>query len=361
MPKKRYQYRLSIGYSVEGKRQYRVFSSYKSERDARKKALEWQKQQAIAEATGTVQAEDYIAFAPWARRWLEVYKKPHVSANTYALTYKNTVEKHIIPYFGKADLRAIRTSDVQAFYVSKQNELSGSMMDKCRMCLVSIFDAAIEEQLLFRNPAKSKTVTCSSAKAPAAKRVYTDAQVAQICAVPDVDPILPVLLQTGLRRGELCGLMWSDFDAAARTLAVNRSIATAPDGSFEVRPPKWNSYRTIPLPDTLVELLAAQPRCGLYIFPHRAGEPYRPDTMAHRITGALRRALPPGVEILTPHELRHTFGTSLYRRGVDIYAIQKVMGHKDIRVTTQTYVHAETDALRRSLHLDVPAAAAQKG
>ena len=63
------------------------------------------------------------------------------------------------------------------------------------------------------------------------------------------------------------------------------------------------------------------------------------------------KALPEGMERLTFHELRHTFGTDLRRRGVDIYTIQKVMGHKSIDVTTETYVHNEVGALKKGMKL----------
>ena len=57
----------------------------------------------------------------------------------------------------------------------------------------------------------------------------------------------------------------------------------------------------------------------------------------------------PDVPELTAHELRHTYGTMLRRRGVDIYTIQKLLGHKDIKVTTETYVHNEIETLKKAL------------
>ena len=59
----------------------------------------------------------------------------------------------------------------------------------------------------------------------------------------------------------------------------------------------------------------------------------------------------PDIPSLTAHELRHTYGTQLRRKGVDIYTIQKVLGHKDINVTSEIYVHNELEALRKALNL----------
>lgn len=59
-----------------------------------------------------------------------------------------------------------------------------------------------------------------------------------------------------------------------------------------------------------------------------------------------------GIPILTPHELRHTYGTLLRENGVDIYTIQKVMGHSDISVTADIYVHNDINVLRKQMKLD---------
>lgn len=59
----------------------------------------------------------------------------------------------------------------------------------------------------------------------------------------------------------------------------------------------------------------------------------------------------PEIPVLSAHELRHSYGTRLRRKGVDIYTIQKVMGHKDINITAQTYVHSEIDTLKKALGL----------
>lgn len=60
----------------------------------------------------------------------------------------------------------------------------------------------------------------------------------------------------------------------------------------------------------------------------------------------------PDIPILSAHELRHAFGTMMHRQGVDIFTIQKIMGHKDIKMTTKIYVRDEVDTLRKDMKLD---------
>ena len=65
------------------------------------------------------------------------------------------------------------------------------------------------------------------------------------------------------------------------------------------------------------------------------------------MTGVHKRH--PDIPVLTSHEMRHTYGTSLRRNGVDIYTIQKILGHKDIQVTAEIYVHNELEELRAAV------------
>lgn len=120
-----------------------------------------------------------------------------------------------------------------------------------------------------------------------------------------------------------------------------------------MRPPKWNSYRTNPLSDLAVstfnELKSGAPE-DAYIFPLASGSPQSPNTWSQKLQRFMEAAAADvNVQKLTAHELRHTYGTKLRRDGVDIYTIQKVMGHKDIKMTSEIYVHNELDVLRKAL------------
>ena len=116
-------------------------------------------------------------------------------------------------------------------------------------------------------------------------------------------------------------------------------------------PPKWNSFRTLPLSDEALQVIRAQPHDSLYIFPNEHGRPHSPYSWSQKLGRFMRglHAAHPEVPTLTAHELRHTYGTYLRRHGVDIYTIQKLLGHKDIQITTEVYVHNEIDQLRSAL------------
>lgn len=343
-----FEYKATIGKNLDGTPIRKSFYSTISKAEAKKKADDYKAEKRASELVGISFTGGTTAFADWANKWLEIYKKPTVDENTYALTYLNAVNNHLIPYFGQADLKTIQAADIQAFYTLKKKS-SQSLLSKLRLCLVGIFDAAIENDLCYKNPARSKTVQTKSERPKNEKRVYQPKEISQVYSHLNLKEAL-LALDTGARIGEICGFMWTDYNEKDKVLEVNRSIADKPGGGIKINPPKWDSYRPIPLNERACTLLDSIPRTSIYIFPNPKGEPQSPHSLRRKLSYRMK-ALPEGMERLTFHELRHTFGTDLRRRGVDIYTIQKVMGHKSIDVTTETYVHNEVGALKKGMKL----------
>ena len=343
-----YEYKATIGKDFMGKPIRKSFYSPKSVEDAKAKAQAYIIEQEVADRTGETFIQKEYTFAQWAEKWLEVYKKPTVSENTFRLTYKNSVEKHLNPFFGAAALTDIRSADVQKFFNQKQKSLSESMLDKLHMTLYGIFETAIDNDLCYKNPVKG--IKYVSNKGKNEKHVYSDEEIKTAKEFfKDSFPEAYVMLETGLRRGEICGLMWTDIDTKNLTLSVNRSIADKIGGGVEVRPPKWDSYRTIPITVELANVLNSLQKTGLYVFMSNSKQITSPSYITHVLKRYMKQLhdktdLPE----LTAHELRHTRGTELRRKGVDIYTIQKLMGHKDINVTANIYVHDDVETTRKA-------------
>ena len=343
-----FECKITIGKNLDGSLQRKSFYSSISKADAKKKANDYLAEKRAHELAGMAFTEGSAGFQDWAYKWLEIYKKPKVDENTYNETYLNTVKNHLIPYFGNANLKTIQPADIQAFLATKK-EASESLLHKIRITLAAIFDTAIENDLCYKNPAKSKQIQVKSAKDKKERKVYTPQEIQRVYSLIDLDEAR-CALDTGARVGEICGLMWTDYDPKEQVLKINRSIADVKGGGIKINPPKWNSYRTIPLSAEACKMLDNLPRTSPYIFPNRKGNPQSPDSLEKKLKRRMNH-LPTEIPRLTFHELRHTFGTDLRRKDIDIFTIQKVMGHKDIKVTTETYVKNEVDQLKRNMNL----------
>lgn len=351
---KYFEVKKTIGHKLNGSPIRKSFYSETGKADASKQGEDWIVAHKVAEQTGTPFIEKNVTFAQWAKKWLEVYKKPNVDRNTYHLTYEQNVNNHLIPYFGKADIQDIKPVDVQKFF-DINSQFSESVLKKLHMCLNGIFETAIENDVCRKNPVRH--IKVKSERKKNIKHVYSDKQIETVKSAAKLRmPEVYVALCTGVRRGELIGLQWDDFNMKEKTISVKRSIADIQghsDEKIKINQPKWGSYRTIPIDDECAKFIDSLPRDGEYIFPNRKGSVQSPNTWSEklkRFMGTLHTAHP-DVPELTAHELRHTFGTSLRRRGVDIYTIQKIMGHKDIKMTSEIYVHNELDTLRKGLKL----------
>ena len=353
-----YEVKITIGTAVDGTLIRKSFYSTKSKEAARQKAEQYKINQAMQEKTGICFQKNRTLFAAWALEWLETYKKGKVKDQTYYFTYQINVEKYLIPFFGKMRLQSIHQIDVQRYFNTVRNaetgaRLSASMLDKHKMILNSLFNAAIDNDLCFKNPVKNLKI---EAKQKQERHVYTaeQAKAAEQYAMQHERYDIVLLMHTGLRRSELLGLQWEDLDFEKKLIHVQRAVTQTKGGILIDKPKTATSVRYIPISDFLVSMLEKMNHSGLYIISGKSpNEPMKPHTYADRFSDFMKRMQKEtGLPILTPHELRHTFGTLLRENDVDIYTIQKVLGHSDITVTSSIYVHNDIEVLRKRLKLD---------
>lgn len=338
-----YEYKGTVGRDLYGNAIRKSFYSTKSKADAKKKCEQYRLEHELIRQTGVTSTQDK-SFSHWAISYLEEYKRPTVARSSYVSTYKPEIDR-MIAYFGDAALTSIRPLDVQRYFNSLQH-LSMSRLKKQKFILNAVFESAIDNDLIYKNPAKHCTI--STTQQPRARRALTDQQIQSFSAAAfGVRDDALLMLLTGLRRGEMLGLMWKDYDSTKKTLSVERSLSEV-DNHIEIRPPKWNSYRVVPLSDAACALLDRIPHTSPYVFPNRRGEPQLPNTWA-QIYKRFSNSLPEELQV-TSHELRHTYGTQLMRNGVDIYTIQKLLGHKSVEITANIYVHSDPDSLRSAVN-----------
>lgn len=160
--------------------------------------------------------------------------------------------------------------------------------------------------------------------------------------------VLLVLL-TGLRLGELCALKWTDIDFENKILAVNRTVQRLYAEGYrtktilmETAPKSEHSIREIPLSAMLSELLAKFQNGKEYIF--GGNKPMEPRTMQYHFKGILKEA---GLPDMNFHILRHTFSTNCIEDGMDVKSLSEMLGHSDVQITLNRYVHPSMDTKRK--------------
>lgn len=353
---------------ANGNKSRKSFYSTVSKADAARQAMEYQAKVALKK-------EELIrvGFSEFADQWLELCKSNSVADNTYNYTYRNSVENHLKKYFGGYTLNNIRLEDVQKFFNSKA-DCSESLLNKLKITLNAIFENAIDRDLLYKNPCKG-LVMPQSKKIPKKMQCYTAEQARKIVDyVKSTDPSesIMILLKAGLRRGELLGLRWDDVDLDNNIIHVRQAVSET-RGVLQVGLPKTPmSVRDIPIDQEASDFLRVLPRQvtrykgkrkertsyivqNVYVVAGENGGAMYPSHWQKRVykpfmdrMSASLKDVPP----LNAHELRHTYGTLLYKSGTDIYTIQKLMGHASIEITTGIYIENDITTIKNSIKLD---------
>lgn len=153
---------------------------------------------------------------------------------------------------------------------------------------------------------------------------------------------------TGMRRNELLGLQWDDYDEASATVSINRGLVAVDYELHETRGKTANARRRIDLDPTTVDVISAwcrwqqaeQRAAGIasrgWMFTDTDGEPIHPHSISQSFERIARRA---AVRVICLHDLRHTHGTLLIAAGVPVKVVSERLGHATPAFTIDTYQH----------------------
>lgn len=328
----RFEIQRVIGYELDGKAIKKSFYG-KSKDEALSKFEDYKRNVQKAE-----EEKKYILFSIWVEQWLENYKKPDVKPSTFDSTYERPCKIHIIPYFKDSILQDITQLDIKKFLNTYSNQ-SQSLIDKILLCLRGIFESAIDNELIIKNPCRN--INCKSKKKKEPKRTYSKESVEYLCnSNHQYSLLVNILLKMGLRCSELCGLRWEDIDLNSGTLQIKQALTCVNSKIYIDEPKSKNSIRKLKIPEDLLAKLKEQKSEGYIAF--KNNKHFIPNNfMARRLTPFYNSMNVPEEQRLSPHELRHTCGTLLYEKTKDIYHVSRFLGHSDIGITTKIYVHSE--------------------
>ncbi len=275
--------------------------------------------------------------------------------------YKSLL-KILKPYFQGMVLQEITSIDIQRYlrYLRKEYEgkngigLSPKTVLHQNNILLLIFGYAKKQKLITENPMENIK---SPKKEKKPVDAFTKEQAQQFLKALEGEDLelrcmMLLLLTTGLRRGELCGLQWEDIDFKEGTVSVKRSVSYTPGvGTFVGTPKTKNSFRTIPvIPSVLAAIAEYRERAQndeekAFVFPRQDDPllPRSPESVTRRLRRFNERYDLPS---FSPHDLRHSCATLLLANGADIKSVQMILGHADASTTLDFYVRADMTQMR---------------
>ena len=262
-----------------------------------------------------------MTLGEWLDRWLTDYKENTVRPGTLA-GYRSCIENYIKPQLGGKQVSLVTAQDVQKLYrrlkengrVKEHPRFGSALSDTTINRLHAIFHQAMEDALHAHIIAKNPTVGATVPKAShAPKRVLTDRELDTFLDAVREDKIwgdfFYVELTTGMRRGEICGLVWQDFDARNGVLQVRRTLHDRKLGVDMLGKTKTRSgERTIVLPRSTADILRRRKEKAItqWIFPDpvRPELPLSPNCAYTHMKAILHKAGLPDIRF---HDLRHPY------------------------------------------------------
>ncbi|MDE6435796.1 MAG: site-specific integrase [Lachnospiraceae bacterium] len=293
-----------------------------------------------------------ILFSQVAQEWLaDIADKRKYS--TY-IKYETIYRTHLAKAVGSCKFSDVAASEIQANILEHLSEASLSQNLQKNICCVAnqimIFagrkysiNITLLEKSGIRQKSKPVKTFSKTEQAKLLSSIYRKTDTFKIATL--------LCLYTGLRLGELCALKWTDFDFKNMSLTVNRTVQriavqNGKDKTFllETDPKSEDSKRIIPLTAEIAELLVRLRGIRPYVF---GGEkPLEPRTMQYRFKKQLTEA---GIDDRNFHILRHTFATNCIENGMDVKALSEILGHSDVKITLNRYVHPTMDSKRKQL------------
>lgn len=289
--------------------------------------------------------EKNYTFKEIALQWLEIDVKNNNKPSEYR-NRKCVLNHTLIPYFGSKKINGISTQDIENFKsdLLLKRAITRKSVNNYLSILRTCLKSALDKDVIVSLP-KIRLL-----KVPPYEKydflTETERELLLKVSVGKWRDMILLAVRTGLRFGELIALKWEDIDFKVNTLTVRRNIVHSIEGS-----PKNNRTRTVPLTQSVIEMLNQKAKDNEYIFHNDEGKPLHYTYCRKKLHRFCKLA---GIRTINWHTLRHTFASHLAAKGVSVFAIKELLGHSDIKMTMR-YAHPDLPQLQNAIDALEPA------
>jgi integrase len=316
---------------------------------------------------GTVPVPDATSTEAFATAWLSALGAEGIEPST-VLHYRHCIMR-MIPYIGAIALQHLDATDLDGAYGELRD--AGLSARSIRASHIAVHKMLKEAKRL----GKVRDIVTTMARPPRARaaraktfHTWTLDELRRFmeATADDTDaPMWWVMAFTGIRRGEVVGLRWSDVDTDAGVLHVRRAIGRGEAGSYTKATKSDSGRRTVELDPATLKVLRDQhrsqserrlaigpgwrDRSGL-VFTEVDGSPIRPGRLTELWRALVRRhASAAGVGVIRLHDLRHSHATQCLAGGMRPDIVTKRLGHSSVAFTLSTYAHVYEGDQRAAL------------
>jgi len=318
----------------------RIYGKTRNEVSEKLKGELAKQQKGLSVDSSKITTEEYIPI-------FLATKKDEVKTTTYE-SYVQTFDNHIIPAFGDVKLQKIDLEEVNGFIDQlKSSGKAAGTIARIKNVFHCLLQSAVNNDLMVVNPvSRAKTIKKNMPEmnvlTPEQIRTLLD-KAKEVYALKGnshkyLYHAVLLALATGLRRGELLALTWDNVHIENNTISVKQNLVEVHGGIQFETPKTASSIRTIAVSADIMEKLQQYKKPGKcqYVFHTSSNKPITPSNLSRSFRWLLAQC---NIENIRFHDLRHTHATQLLSNGVNIKQVSVRLGHEDIRITLQTYIH----------------------
>ena len=289
-------------------------------------------------------------------------KAVRCSENTRS-SFQGMLNKHIYPVLGDIKMPEIKSAQITKLLLNVQAEgKAHATVVKIYNILNLLFKMAYLGDMIDRNPMDKverprprKEEVCSGEV-----ESYTAEELRYILQCVDKEPLkwramLHLLIDTGIRRGEACGLQWKHINFANHSITIAGNLCYTAEKGIYLDTPKSRKIRTIDIDPAITALFwelrldQSQKAISQYVFTQEGStEPMHPQTPTRYMQKFAKRY---GIEHLHPHKLRHSFASIAIVNGADIASVSEKLGHADKSTTLRLYTHADQESIKQASNI----------
>ena len=323
---------------------------------------QWLADQQYKDEYGSTEAGEDMTANAWYEYWIKEVKAPNVKWGTLQ-NYDKMYRSHMKEILGQMKMSKILPVHCQnvlnAMSNSKKRQYKKSTINTIRIFMKSFFSDAVEYRIIQSNPV-TKRVCCKKGKESKERTPLTIKEqilflnYSKDCVYYNQ---FALVLQTGLRYGELTGLQWNDIDFENRIIHVQRTLRyDTQTKSWRFGEPKTKSgVRDIPMTNEAYDILNNQKKkknnlisleFGNLVFRNKNGKPSLFCVYNNKLYEIADKI---GIERFSIHLLRHTFATRCIEAGMRPKTLQKILGHATLAMTMDRYVHIIEDERQKEM------------